>query len=192
MPMTEFLMLQPRTRSDADFTVDGVQHNGRLDIGCRVIHAALFGSYQLRRDMTVHLLLDGPPDPPVHLTLHGDKIEGLHPDERAIAGYLKKNMKSFEKRKVPANKGVSIDKRGIEEIIEDRGLQPVMLHEEGTDIGTYEPPTDPLFIVGDNKGIPDDRMDQLRSMDADTVTVGPGQYQAQQVVSYLTIWLDRR
>lgn len=188
----EFLMIQPRTRSDADFSVDGPSHNGRLDIGCRVIHAALFGSYELRRDVTVHLLVDGPPDPPVHMTLHGEKIEGLHPDERAIAGYLKKNMKSFQKRHVPANKGVSMDKRGMSEIIEDRDLQPVVLHEDGEDIETYEQPTNPLFILGDNKGIPDQYLNELATADPDRVSVGPGSYQAQQVVSYLTIWMDRQ
>ena len=189
---TEYLMLQPRTRTDADFSADGVEHNGRLDIGCRVIHAALFGSYELRRDTKVHLLFDGPPDPPVHLTLHGDEIEGLHPDEKAIAGYLKKNMKSFQKRKVPANTGVTIDKRGLETIIADRDLTPVLMHEDGQDIEMYDPPANPLFIVGDNKGIPDRYMEMLEEHDTDRLMVGPGSYQAQQVISYLTIWMDRQ
>jgi tRNA (pseudouridine54-N1)-methyltransferase len=186
-----FLLIQNETRTDADFSARGAANNGRLDIGCRFLNAALFTSYSLRRDVDARLLFLGPPDPPVQLHFRGSDISGMHPDELSIAGYIKKNMKSFDKRRVPANNGVSIDKRDLGQIVDDTDRKPFLLHEDGTDIRDIEVPDDPLFILGDNRGIGDDQMHQLEERDVETVSVAPDSYQAQQVVSFLNIWMDR-
>lgn len=186
------MVLQSRARSDGDFNVDGVANNGRLDIGCRCINAALFISYSLRRDATVHIVFGGPPDPPVHMAVRGEDVTGLHPDERSIAGYLKKNLQSFADRKVPANIGVGMDRRGLEGVIADHEGPAFYLHEDGEDIDAVDVREDPLFIVGDNKGFTDDQLRVLGGSDARPVSVGDRSYQAQQVVSFLNIELDRR
>jgi len=185
-------VLQSRARSDGDFDVGGVANNGRLDIGCRCINAALFTSYSLRRDTTVHLILGGPPNPPAHLVVQGEKVSGLHPDERSIAGYLKKNLQSFADRRVTANSGVELDCRGLKRVIADHDGPVFYLHEDGKDINAVGGMADPLFILGDNQGFTDDQLRVLEDADAQPLSVGGRSYQAQQVVSYLNIELDRR
>lgn len=193
MPMSqrEFLILQSRSRSDGEFRSAAVAENGRLDIGCRAVNAGLFTSYAVRRDAVVHLVFGGPPDPPVHMAIDGADVSGLHPDESSIAGYIRANLQSFEQRKVPANAGVRMDRRGLEELITDHDGPVVHMHEDGADIDGIATPQDPLFIVGDNRGFTDDQRRVLKRTDTTPVSLGPEAYQAQQVVSYLNIWLDR-
>jgi tRNA (pseudouridine54-N1)-methyltransferase len=192
MPSRSFILIQNETRTDADFTPEGVANNGRLDIGCRFLNAALFTSYSLRRDVDAHLLFNGPPDPPVHLHFHGEKIAGLHPDERSIAGYIKKNMASFQNRKVAANQGVSIDKRGLGELLDDAEKTPVVLsEEEGKDIKEVQMPENPIFVLGDNRGIAEEEMNVLEEQGAKKISVSDESYQAQQVAAFLNVWMDR-
>lgn len=191
--MTErsFLVLQSRSRSDGQFNVEGVANNGRLDIGCRCINAALFTSYSLRRDTAVHLIFGGPPEPPVHMAIDGADVTGMHPDERSIAGYLKKNMQSFMDRQVPANIGVGMDRRGPGEVIADHDGDILYLHEDGEDIAELDAPERPLFILGDNRGYTEDQRSVLKDAGARPVSLGGRSYQAQQAVSFCNIWLDR-
>lgn len=191
--MTErsFLVLQSRARSDGQFNAEGVANNGRLDIGCRAINAALFTSYALRRDTAVHLIFGGPPEPPVHMAVRGEKVTGLHPDERSIAGYLKKNLQSFTDRQVPANIGVEMDRRGLEAVIADHEGDVIYLHEDGEDIAELDAPDRPLFILGDNRGYTEGQRSVLKDAGARPVSLGDRSYQAQQAVSFCNIWLDR-
>jgi len=191
MPSRQFLLIQDRARTDADFSTGGVANNGRLDIGCRFLNAALFTSYSLRQDVDVHLLLRGPPNPPVHMRFRGEKISGLHPDEASIAGYIKKNLGSFQERMVPANTGVAMDRRDLGQVLDDVDAEPFLLHEDGDDIESIPVPGEPIFILGDNKGVSEDCLEAMEDRDVRTVSLGPDSYQAQQVASYLNIRLDR-
>ncbi|MCJ7450353.1 MAG: hypothetical protein MUP58_01290 [Candidatus Nanohaloarchaeota archaeon QJJ-9] len=186
-----FLLILDRARTDSEFTVNGAANNGRLDIGCRFINSSLFNSYSLRTDVEAHLLLRGPPRESLHLMFRGEEINGLHPDERSIAGYIKKNISSFENRGVTANQGVSIDKRGLEEIIEDHEGVPILLKEDSEDISSFESDKTPFFVIGDNKGLKDKDMDLIEEKGGKRLSLGEESYQAQQVVSYLNIFMDR-
>ncbi|MDY6777463.1 MAG: hypothetical protein SVU32_02260 [Candidatus Nanohaloarchaea archaeon] len=192
MPDRHFLLVQDDVRTDTDFSIDGLAGNGRLDIGCRFLNACLFTSYELRRDVTVHLLFRGEPDPPLHLAFRGKKISGLHPDERSIAGYIKKNIGSFRRRKVSANTGVFINQDALTDVVEKVDATPVMMHEEGDDIDDVTLPDTPLFVLGDHNGLQDADVETLRGAGAIPVSLGSTAYQAQQVASYLNILLDHR
>ncbi|MDY6788931.1 MAG: tRNA (pseudouridine(54)-N(1))-methyltransferase TrmY [Candidatus Nanohaloarchaea archaeon] len=185
-----FVLIQHDVRTDAEFSIDGTANNGRLDIGCRFLNSVLFTSYSLRRDVDAHLIFKGPPDPPLHLHFSGKKISGLHPDERSIAGYIKKNLKSFENRSVTANKGVMIDRRNLETLLKDLEGRPVLLHEEGESINSFETPENPVFVLGDHLGIEEEEIDLIESLDCAKMSLGTQSYQAQQVASFLNIWMD--
>lgn len=188
----EFLILMNLSRTDSDFTVSGSANNGRLDIACRFINSTLFNSYSLRTDVNSHILLRGPPNPPVHMKFVGKRINGLHPGENSIAGYIKKNLGSFERRKVSANMGVEMDRRDFFQVLKDSENVPMMLHEEGEDISEIEFPENPLFIVGDHKGISEsDRGKFVEEKLGKTISLGNTPYQAQQISSFLNIYCDR-
>jgi len=187
----EFLIIMNSARTDSNFSVSGTTNNGRLDIACRFINSTLFNSYSLRTDVNSHILLRGPPNPPVHMNFVGERINGLHPGENAIAGYIKKNLGSFERRKVSANMGVQMDRRDLGEIIGDSDSSPVLLHEEGEDISDSELSEDTMFIIGDNKGITEEDMEVIESQGGRKISLGETPYQAQQISSFLNIYMDR-
>ncbi len=190
--MREFLLLMNRTRTDSNFSVENLSENGRIDIGCRFINSTLFSSYSLRRDVITHLILRGPPKPPLHLEIDGRNVRGLYPDERSIAGYIKKNIRSFEDRNVSANIGVKIKREGLENFLERKKVAPVLLHESGDDISDIELPDEPVFIVGDHRGVSDEDVEIMDKYDSTIISLGETPYQAQQVSSFLNIFMDRR
>ncbi len=190
--MREFLLLMNRTRTDSNFSVENLSENGRIDIGCRFINSTLFNSYSLRRDVVTHLLLRGPPKPPLHIEIDGRNVRGLHPDERSIAGYIKKNIKSFEDRNVSANIGVAVRREGLEDFLDSRRAKPVLLHESGDDISDIELPDEPVFILGDHKGVSLEDVEIIDKYDSTKISLGETPYQAQQVSSFLNIFMDRR
>lgn len=190
--MREFLLLMNRTRTDSNFSVENLSENGRIDIGCRFINSTLFNSYSLRRDVVTHLLLRGPPKPPLHIEIDGRNVRGLHPDERSIAGYIKKNIKSFEDRNVSANIGVAVRREGLEDFLDSRRAKPVLLHESGDDISDIELPDEPVFILGDHKGVSHEDVEIIDKYDSTKISLGETPYQAQQVSSFLNIFMDRR
>ncbi len=185
-----FILIQSNVRTDAEFTINGIANNGRLDIGCRFLNSVLFTSYSLRRDVNAHMIFRGSPDPPLHLKFSGQKISGLHPDERSIAGYIKKNLKSFEHRKTTANTGVMIDRRDLEQLFEDVEGTPVLLHENGDSLKDWEMPEKPVFLLGDHMGVKEEDIRTAESAGSSRLSLGEESYQAQQIASFINIWLD--
>ncbi len=189
MPDRAFLLIMDRAPTDGEFSLDSLSNHGRLDVGCRFLNAALFNSYSLRRDVDVHLLLRGEPDPPIHMRFSGEDIKGLHPDVRSIAGYIRTNLRRFVNTGEEANEGVSIDRKELEEILDASDCTSVVLHEDGDEIDDGLPDS-PLFVVGDDKGLQEDDRELLKEK-ARTVAIGPEAYQAHQVASFVNIWCDR-
>jgi len=187
----DFLIIQDRAPTDGDFNLNSLSNHGRLDISCRFLNATLFTSYDLREDVTVHLIFRGPPDPPVHLMFDGSKITGLHPDHRSIAGYLRTNLKRYANTGEPANEGVSIDDSDIGDVLEEVETTPVLLTEDGDDIGAIALPEHPLFIVGEHKGFSEKDRKTIMGNEPYLLSIGPDSYQAKQVASYLNVHCDR-
>ncbi len=189
--MREFILLMDQARTDHDFSIKNLSANGRMDIACRFINSTLFNSYKMRDDVKTRLLLRGPPRKSLSLELDGRNLQGLHPGERSIAGYLKKNLKSFEDRKTAANVGVRIEKENLEDVLDRSNGKPVVLHEEGRDISDVELPEHCVFVIGDHKGVSEEDMEKLREYNTVITSLGCESYQAQQVSSFLNIYMDR-
>lgn len=186
--MRRFLLVLHGARSDADFSVNDLPGNGRMDIGARFLNAALLTSHGVREDVEAFLVLKGEPQPPLTLKFVGRRLQGMHPDERSIGGFVRTNIRSFEQRTVSANRGVTVKRQGIAEVLDEHDAEPVMLHADGDDMAEGVP-DEPLFVLGDHEGFSEEELAALA--DARTVSVGPGGYQAQQVAAFLNVWMDR-
>ena len=66
---------------------------GRIDVLARAVNTGLFLSHGIRDDshVTIHLL--GGPGPSRRRWFEGPELRGVHPDERAIAGHIRKVLK---------------------------------------------------------------------------------------------------
>jgi tRNA (pseudouridine54-N1)-methyltransferase len=63
---------------------------GRMDVLVRAVNAALFLSHGMRQQSHITLHLMGGPGPPRRIWFDGTRLQGLHSDERAIAGQVNK------------------------------------------------------------------------------------------------------
>ena len=69
--MREFILFSELGRTRGDFK--DLKKAGRLDIVANSIIHAFFVSNGLRSDVTMHIILNGPPDPPKHIKIISNK-----------------------------------------------------------------------------------------------------------------------
>src|SRR3989338_4509769 len=137
--------------------------SGRLDIPIHSIIAAFFLSFKIRTDVRMNLIFGGPPSPPRHLELQPvtEGKTGLHKiylNKKNVAGVLKKMLYKYregEKREVYP--GFWIQKKGFLELIKEfsgQGRNMYVLDDRGEDIRKVDIKEDPVFILGDHRGLP--------------------------------------
>ena len=62
--MREFILRARKGPTTPDFSLDRLDRHGRLEVVAHCVSNALFYSGQIRPDVTLHIVLDGPADPP--------------------------------------------------------------------------------------------------------------------------------
>ncbi len=63
---------------------------GRMDVLMRAVNSALFLSHGMRQESHITLHLMGGPGPARRIWFDGSRLQGLHSDERAMAGQVNK------------------------------------------------------------------------------------------------------
>lgn len=179
---------------------DDLYSSGRLDIPIHSIIAAFFLSQKIRTDVKLHLCFAGPPDPPKHLELM-PVIEGetgrdkIYINKKNIAGILKRMLYKFkEGKKNEVFPGFWIEKKSflgvVNELIE-QGRNIYVLDPKGKDIREAEIKKDPIFILGDHRGLPGKELKRLKKL-THPITIGPNTYFASQTIAVVNNELDRR
>ncbi|MDY6864828.1 MAG: tRNA (pseudouridine(54)-N(1))-methyltransferase TrmY [Halobacteriota archaeon] len=158
----------------SEFSLNGLPSSaGRLDILCRCVNSAFFLSHDIRRDVTLHLVLLGGPDPDLVIRLVGDRLRHLNPDERNIATLIKKALdrKSEDGREIESTPGIYVRRGGLEDAL--CGAEEVLyLHEGGEDISCLKF-RDPTFVLGDHLGLSEEYEAFLEHIGARKVSIGP-------------------
>ncbi len=106
---------------------------GRMDVMCRSVNTSLFLSHDLRRDVTVYLVLLGGTDAPKTLMFSGEKVRSLNPDERSAGALIKKALEipvGEEFRE--STPGVYVRRGGLSRLLAEHAF--AVLDECGTDI----------------------------------------------------------
>ncbi|MEK6847311.1 MAG: tRNA (pseudouridine(54)-N(1))-methyltransferase TrmY, partial [Nanoarchaeota archaeon] len=75
--------------------------------------------------------------------------------------------------------------------ISEQGKKIFILDQDGEDIRKVEIPDNPVFILGDHKGLPSKEYKRLAKI-ATPVTIGPKTYFASQTIAIVQNELDRR
>ncbi len=174
--------------------------SGRLDIPIHSIIAAFFLSHKIRADVKVHLCFAGQPDPPKHLEMTpvGDEksdVYRLYLNKRNVAGILKRMLYKYregEKREVFP--GFFIEKKGFLELVKGlvgKGRNIYILDPDGEDIREVDLGEDPIFILGDHRGLPLKELKRLKTM-CQPVTIGKKTYFASQTIAVVNNEIDRR
>jgi len=166
---------------------------GRMDIAIHTIIQGLFLSHDFRKDVKMHLIFYGMPDPPKHIEIMIK--EGLDISKKDIGTLIKKTLYKYrEGQKTEVFPGVFVEKKSFLHVVEElkgKGNEIFLLEKGGEDIRKVEISENCVFVLGDHEGFPKKELKRLKKI-ATRVSIGPKMYFASQTVAVLNSELDRR
>jgi tRNA (pseudouridine54-N1)-methyltransferase len=183
--LREFVLYSRKGRTDSKFT--SLRKAGRLDIVHECVEASLFLSHKIRRNVVFHALLSGPPSPPLHLKVDGATLRDVRPDEETWKEILK-NVLSGK-----SHSGITTDKCSFEALLKAKANEsPIyVLEEGGKDIFEADIRENPVFVLGDHKGLPK-KVKGFALRYGEKVSLGKQLYLAASCIGIVNYLLDRR
>ena len=191
--MRHFVYFSAKARTSGNFDMDNLMKAGRMDIAIHVIIASFFLSNKLRDNVKLHLLLNGPPDPPKHLEFVSE--EEMPISKKDVSGLIKRMLYKYKKgRKERVFPGCYVEKKSFTSLLDEmtsEGKKIYLLDKRGKDIRDVKVDENSVFILGDHEGLPKKEF-KVAKKNAELVNVGPQTYFASQVVVLIQNELDRR
>jgi tRNA (pseudouridine54-N1)-methyltransferase len=190
--MKHFVYFSTTAKTTGNFDVNNLVKAGRMDIVMHSIISSLFLSNDFRRDVKVHLVFYGMPDPPKHIELQ--VTDDLEISKKDIANLIKKMLYKYkEGQKNEVFPECFIEKKSflkvIEELAEENEIY--VLDKRGEDIREADIKENCVFVVGDHHGLPKKELKRLREI-ATPISVGNKMYFASQTITIVNNELDKR
>lgn len=180
--MREFVLYSRTGRTDGRF--ESLHQAGRLDVVYQCALMALHRSHALRQDVVFHALLNGPPDPPKELIFDGAGLRDAPLDERGWESLLRKVLSG------KPHPGIEVRKGSLQALTKERD-HVFVLEKGGEDVRTVELGQDPMFVIGDQVGLPKKEEDFVLRR-GKKVSLGGREYLAAQCVCIINYVLDLR
>jgi tRNA (pseudouridine54-N1)-methyltransferase len=161
---------------------------GRMDILCRSVNTSLFLSHDLRRDVTVYLLLLGGTEAPKTVMFSGEKVRSLNPDERSAGALIKKALElpvGEEFRE--STMGVFVRRGGLSRLLREHRF--AVLDECGEDI-TKAVSLPEAFLLSDHMDFTQEEQELTKRFPR--YSVGPKILHADHTITVLLNVLDRQ
>ncbi len=181
----EFLLFSRIARTHGLFK--NLHDAGRLDITYECIVASLFLSHGLRRNVTFHSILNGPPNPPLHIQIEGEHLYDVRTDVGTWELILKKVLSH------KSHPGITVNKRSFESLIKRKAdtKQIFVLEEGGQEINSRDLSPDSLFVLGDHIGLPK-KTENFALRYGKKISLGKTPYLASTCINVLNYLLDRK
>jgi len=182
-----FILKASEGRTAPDFSLKSLAGPGRMDLIARCIVAAFYTLEGPRRDAGLTVVLEGPPDPPVSLTLDGGRMGDAPKSEVKAAEMV------FDALSGKEGEGVRKERKGFERVVseyKERGFSLYYLHEEGEDSSKVKFEKTYAFILGDQKGLDAKSERFLDEVRAKRVSLGPYSYLASHCITIVNNELD--
>jgi len=193
--MRRFIVIGHKAATAADFKLDDLAGGaGRLDVLLRCINSAFFLSNDIRRDVEVVLILQGPPGPVRTIRLVGSELRYLNPDERSTGALIRNALMRDAKGEERSTPGIYVSARSFQDVLAllDKGTELVYLREDGQDIRGVELPKDVTFVLSDHMDLSPDEEGLLLQYGPRVLTLGPMSYHADHCITIVNNELDRR
>ena len=181
----EFILFSRIGQTDSNFR--SLHDAGRLDIVHECIVGSLFLSHGLRRDVTFHAILNGPPNPPVHIQIDGSTLYDVRTDMDTWQAILKKTLQG------KPHPGITKDKTSFEALVKARAQtrKIYVLEEDGKDISSVELEENSLFILGDHVGLPK-KAEVFAQRYGEKISLGKQPYLAASCITIINYTLDQQ
>lgn len=179
----EFLLFSRIGKTSSLFT--NLHDAGRLDITYECIVASFFLSHGLRKNVTFHSILNGPPNPPLHLQIDGDKLFDVRTDVWTWEKIIKKVLAG------KSHPGITIRKQSFESLLKEKAKAKkiYVLEEGGRKISKQDFSSDSVFVLGDHIGLPK-KTENFVLRYGDKISLGNKPYLAANCITILNYLLD--
>ena len=181
----EFILFSRIGQTDPNF--HSLHDAGRLDIVHECIVSSLFLSHGLRRDVTFHAILNGPPNPPLHIQIDGSTLYDVRTDMDTWQVILKKTLQG------KPHPGITKDKTSFEALVKNKApTQKIyVLEEDGKDINQVALAENSLFIFGDHVGLPK-KAELFAQRFGEKISLGKRPYLAASCITIINYTLDQQ
>ena len=181
----EFILFSRLGKTDSGFR--NLHDAGRLDIVHECIVASLFLSHGLRRNVVFHTVLNGPPNPPLHIEIDGATLYDVRTDMDTWQRILKKVISGKH------HPGITTSKTGFEALVKAKAKTAsiCVLEEGGKDVAETELPEDCVFVLGDHVGLPK-KAEIFTLRYGEKISLGKQPYLAASCITILNYLLDRK
>jgi tRNA (pseudouridine54-N1)-methyltransferase len=181
----EFILFSRIGQTDSNFR--SLHDAGRLDIVHECIVSSLFLSHGLRRDVTFHAILNGPPNPPLHIQIDGETLYDVRTDMDTWQAILKKTLAG------KPHPGITKDKTSFEALVKAKAQnrQIYVLEEDGKDLSQVELKENSLFILGDHVGLPK-KAEVFAQRFGEKISLGKQPYLAASCITIINYTLDQQ
>ena len=180
--MREFIVYSRTGRTDPHF--GSLREAGRLDVVYQCVLMSLFMSHAMRRDVVFHAVLGGPPSPPLELIVDGSTLRDVRLDERTWEGILRNALSG------KSHPGVSIRKNSLQNLAKEKS-NIFVLEEAGESIRTIDLGVNPVFVLGDQVGLPK-KDEEFLLRYGKKVSIGGRAYLASACICIINYILDQR
>lgn len=181
----EFILFSRLGKTDTAFR--NLHDAGRLDIVHECIVASLFLSHGLRKNAVFHAVLNGPPNPPLHIKIDGATLHDVRTDMDTWQCILKKVISGKQ------HPGITTSKTSFEALLKVKAetASIYVLEEGGKDIANAELPDNCLFVLGDHVGLPR-KAETFALRYGEKISLGKQPYLAASCITILNYLLDRK
>lgn len=181
-----FILKSSEGRTAPDFSLKSLSA-WRMDLIARCIIASFATPIGPRRDVILHIVLEGPPNPPVTVSIYGEKMEKMPLSEIEAAEIIYNALLGR------ANREVYIERKSFERtLLENYNHEIFYLHEFGEDIKNVKISGTSVFVLGDHKGIDEEGERILEKIGAKKVSLGRIPYLSSHCIIIVNHELDNR
>ncbi|NYT12149.1 MAG: tRNA (pseudouridine(54)-N(1))-methyltransferase TrmY [Methanomassiliicoccales archaeon] len=193
--MRRFVVVGHRAITSGDFKLDDLCGSaGRLDVLLRAINSSFFLSHDIRKDVELHLILLGEPEPPKTVRLVGSELKYLNPDERSTGALIRNALMKKAKGEEKSSPGIYISNRSYKDVLSTipKGTQFVYLKEDGMDIRNIDLGDDVTFVLSDDQDLSAEEEEILMDYSPENVSLGPISYHSDHCILVVNNEIDRR
>jgi tRNA (pseudouridine54-N1)-methyltransferase len=149
--------------------------------------ASLFLSHGLRKNVTFHAILSGPPVPPLHIKIDGAMLHDVRTDQETWKEIFK-NILSGK-----AHPGIAVDRTSFEALLKARMKEAsiYVLEEGGKNIDAISLDENSVLVLGDHIGLPK-TVEGFALRYGQKTSLGKQPYLAASCITILNYLLDKK
>ncbi len=184
--MTRFVVLAHDAPVRGKINLNNLAGEGRIDLIARTVNSALLKSHGLREENELFLILQDE----LLIRFDGERVGGVNPDERSIAGLLKRAVKQRFRKGDKVADGVTVQEKGLEELLEGFEEEIFVLKEGGKPLPESGAGEDSVFVLSDHRDFEQEEIEALNSAGAEEVSLGPEVVHTDDAVAVVNNFFD--